>query len=143
MIKSHLSWESIGRVASEPFVITLAAVDVLIVVAFIAFGLLKHAIEPWAFPAYTLRTAIPFVIGWVAVAPLFGAYRRRVFESFRRTLAIVAVAWVVASLLGGAIRSTALFPGSAPPEFLLVTAVLGLGFVLPWRLAVTAGVRRR
>lgn len=143
MIESRTHPKSIGRIVAEPFVLSLAVVDALVVVAFIGVGLFMHAIEPWAFPVYTVRTATPFVIGWAIAAPLFGAYRGRVLESFRRTLAVVAVAWIVATLIGSAVRSSSLFLGGAPPEFLLINAVLGLGFVLPWRLAVTGGYRRR
>ncbi|MFA9504642.1 DUF3054 domain-containing protein [Natrinema sp. H-ect1] len=143
MIESRIQPQSVGRIVTEPFVLSVAVVDALVVVAFIGVGLFMHAMEPWTFPAYTLRTATPFVIGWAIAAPLLGAYRGRVLESVRRTLAVVAVAWIVATLIGGLIRSSSLFLGGAPPEFLLVNAVLGLGFILPWRLAVTAGHRWR
>ncbi|QCW03647.1 DUF3054 domain-containing protein [Natrinema pallidum] len=139
MIESRIHPKSVGRIVVEPFVLSLAVVDALVVVAFIGVGLFMHAIEPWAFPAYTIRTATPFVIGWAIAAPLVGAYRRQVLESVGRTLATVAAAWIAATLIGGAIRSSALFPGGAPPAFLLVNASLGLGFMLPWRLAVTGG----
>ncbi|ELY76408.1 DUF3054 domain-containing protein [Natrinema gari] len=143
MIESRIQPKSVGRIVTEPFVLSLAVVDALVVVAFIGVGLFMHTIEPWAFPAYTVRTATPFVIGWAIAASLLGAYRTRVLESVGRTLGTVAVAWIAATLIGGAIRSSSLFPGGAPPEFLLVNAGLGLGFILPWRLAVTAGHRLR
>lgn len=125
-----------------PLVLGLVAVDVLVVTAFIAFGLYTHGIDPWLFPGHTVRTATPFAIGWLVVAPLAGAYRRRLLASYRRTTVVVFGTWLVATLLGGAIRATSLFPGGAPPSFLLVTAGIGLAFVLPWRFAVTAGYRR-
>jgi len=143
MIESRTRPKSVGRIVAEPFVLSVADVDALVVVAFIGVGLFMHAIEPWAFPAYALRTATPFVIGWAIAAPLLGAYRGRVLESFGRTIAVVAGAWIAATLIGGAIRASPLFLGGAPPAFLLINAVLGLGFVLPWRLAATAGYRRR
>lgn len=143
MFESRSRPESVGRVVREPFVVALLAADALVVTAFIGYGLYTHAIEPWAFPVHTLRTATPFLIAWALVAPLAGAYGDRTLASARRTVAVVGLAWVVASVVGGAIRASSLFPGGAPPEFLLVNAVLGLGFVLPWRLAVTVGLRRR
>ncbi|MFC4544625.1 DUF3054 domain-containing protein [Halosolutus amylolyticus] len=141
MIESHPRPESVDRVASVPLVAVLAVADALVVTAFVAVGLHSHGMAPWEFPAHTVRTATPFVIGWATVAALVGAYRGRVLESARRTVAVVGLAWIGASLLGGAIRATSLFPGGAPPSFLLVNAVLGLGFVLPWRLAVTGTIR--
>ncbi|WP_254767855.1 DUF3054 domain-containing protein [Salinilacihabitans rarus] len=143
MFESRSRPESVGRVVREPSVLALLVADALVVTAFIGYGLYTHAIEPWAFPAHTLRTATPFVIAWALVAPLVGAYGDRAFASARRTVAVVGLAWIAASVVGGAIRASSLFPGGAPPEFLLVNAVFGLGFVLPWRLAVTVGLRRR
>ncbi|WP_265111558.1 DUF3054 domain-containing protein [Halosolutus halophilus] len=143
MVESHSRPESVGRVASVPLVVTLAVADTLVVTAFVGTGLYSHGMAPWEFPVHTLRTAIPFLIGWGIVAALFGAYRGRVLGSARRTVAIVGLTWIVASLLGGAIRSSSVFPGGAPPEFLLVNAALGLWFVVPWRLAVTRGLRGR
>lgn len=133
---------STRRLVSRPFLAALAFGDALVVVAFIGYGLTSHAIEPWEYPIHTVRTALPFVIGWLVVAPLLGAYARRTVASYRRTVAISIPAWALAAIVGGAIRSTDRFPGGAPPEFLLVIAGFGLGFLLPWRLLVTA-VRRR
>lgn len=141
MLQNRSRPKSVGRITSEPFVAALAVADALVVTGFVGFGLYTHGIEPWAFPEYTLRTATPFVVGWGILAPLLGAYHRRVLESARRTVAVAGAAWIAASLLGGAIRATSLFPGGAPPSFLLVNAVIGLGFVLPWRLAVARGLR--
>lgn len=143
MIDSHTRPNPIGRLASDPFVVALAAADAVVVTAFLGFGLFTHGLEPWAYPVYTLRTAAPFVIAWGIVATLLGAYRRRTLESVGRTVAAVGAAWLAVTLLGGGIRASSYFPGGAPPEFLLINAALGLGFVLPWRLAVAGGCRRR
>ncbi|MDS0477445.1 DUF3054 domain-containing protein [Natrinema sp. 1APR25-10V2] len=141
MIESRLRPNPVGRIAAEPSVVALAVADAVVVTAFLAFGLFTHGIEPWAYPAHTLRTATPFVLAWATVAPPLGAYRRRALESFGRTVAVVGVAWLAATVLGGAIRASSFFPGGAPPSFLLVNAAVGLAFVLPWRLAVTGGRR--
>jgi|GEM_PF-405531 len=143
MIDPHTRPDPLGRVASDPFVIALAAADAVVVTAFLGFGLFSHGLEPWEYPVYTLRTAVPFVIAWGIVAPLLGAYRRRTLESVGRTVAVVGAAWLAVTLLGGGIRASSYFPGGAPPKFLLVNAAFGLGFVLPWRLAVAGGCRRR
>ncbi|WP_254763962.1 DUF3054 domain-containing protein [Natrinema marinum] len=143
MIELRLRPNPVGRVASEPSVVALAVADAAVVTAFLGFGLFVHGIEPWAYPAHTLRTATPFVLAWAVVAPPLGAYRGRALESFRWTVAVVVVAWLAATLLGSGIRASSFFPGGAPPSFLLVNAALGLAFVLPWRLAVTGGRRVR
>ncbi|PGF18111.1 hypothetical protein CP556_19735 [Natrinema sp. CBA1119] len=143
MLDSHTRPNPIGRIASDPFVLALAAADAVVVTAFLGFGLFSHGLEPWEYPFYTLRTAAPFVIAWGIVAPLLGAYRRRTLESVGRTVAVVGAAWLTVTLLGGGIRASPYVPGGAPPEFLLVNAALGLVFVLPWRLAVAGGCRWR
>lgn len=143
MIESRLRPLPVGRIAVTPSIVALAVADAVVVTAFLGFGLFAHGIDPWTYPAYTLRTAAPFVLAWAIVAPPLGAYRRRALESFRWTIAVVAVAWLAATLLGGGIRASPFLPGGAPPTFLLVNAVLGLAFVLPWRLAVTGGRRMR
>ncbi|QLG47658.1 DUF3054 domain-containing protein [Natrinema halophilum] len=141
MIESRTQPRPVGRVASEAFVVALAVGDAVVVTAFLGFGLFTHGLEPWVYPVYTIRTAVPFVIAWGIVAPVVGAYRRRTLESFRRTVAVVAVAWIVATGIGGGIRASSVFPGGAPAEFLLVNAAFGLAFVLPWRIAVAATCR--
>ncbi|MFC6717827.1 DUF3054 domain-containing protein [Natrialbaceae archaeon GCM10025810] len=143
MIESRTRPNPVGRVASEPSVVALAVADAAVVTAFLGFGLFSHGIEPWAYPTYTLETAAPFVLAWAIVAPLLGAYRRSTLESFGRTVGVVGVAWLAVTLLGGGIRASSFFHGGAHPTFLLVTAVFGLAFVLPWRLAVSYGRRAR
>jgi len=64
MIDPHTRPDPLGRVASDPFVIALAAADAVVVTAFLGFGLFSHGLEPWEYPVYTLRTAVPFVIAW-------------------------------------------------------------------------------
>ena len=115
----------------------IAGGDLTVLAAFVGYGLLSHAINPIDFPLHAVQTAIPFVLAWAIIAPIGGVYRRRTLESPRRTLVLTALVWTVASLLGGAIRATSLFPGEAPPIFLLANLVFGLAFLLPWRLAVS------
>lgn len=131
-----------GHLEASPRALVLLVGDVLVLLAFISVGLLSHSIEPWRLPDHTLRTLTPFLLAWLVVAPLVGLYGRRTLTSYRTTASRVTAGWLLASLLGGAIRSTAHFPGGAPLDFLLVNIAFGLLFFLPWRLLV-AGVTRR
>ncbi|MFP8958950.1 DUF3054 domain-containing protein [Natrialbaceae archaeon A-CW3] len=117
--------------------------DALIVIAFIGVGLLSHSIEPWVYPDHLLRTSMPFLLAWLVVAPILGLFDPRTLSSYRRTLGLITLGWIAASILGGLIRATSYFPGGAPIDFILVNIGFGLLFVLPWRLLVTALVRRR
>jgi hypothetical protein len=114
----------------------IAVGDVLAIVAFLSYGLTTHGINPLVFPRHTVLTALPFVLSWVLLAPIGGLYRPRTRRSARSALGRTAVVWVGVSLLGGAVRSTPLFPGDAPPTFLLVVAGFGAAVLLPWRFAV-------
>ncbi|MFC7238475.1 DUF3054 domain-containing protein [Saliphagus sp. GCM10025317] len=116
--------------------------DGIAILAFFGVGLLSHAVEPWAYPIHTLRTAVPFLVGWLFVSPLVGTFRFDTLSSPSETLRYVTLGWIGASLVGAAIRATEYFPGGAPLEFVLVNVVFGLAFVLPWRLCVSLLVRR-
>ncbi|USZ72206.1 DUF3054 domain-containing protein [Natronosalvus halobius] len=116
--------------------------DGIVILGFFAVGLLSHAIEPWTYPLHTLRTAVPFLAGWLIVSPLVGTLRLDTLSSPFETLWYVTLGWIGASVVGAAIRSTVYFPGGAPLEFVLVNVVFGLAFVLPWRLCVSLLVRR-
>lgn len=116
--------------------VALSVGDMAVLSVFVAYGLLSHAINPLEFPVHSVVTAIPFVIAWWLVAPVGGLYRTSTVRSARATLFRVTAVWTVASLFGGAIRATPFFHGEAPPIFLLANLVFGLGFLLPWRLAV-------
>lgn len=111
----------------------VATGDALVLAAFLAYGLLSHAINPFQFPWHTLVTAIPFVIAWTVLAPLGGLYRQKTLDSIRVSLLRTVAVWVGVTLLAGGIRSTSLFPGESPPIFLLANFAFGLLFLLPWR----------
>ncbi|MFC7212709.1 DUF3054 domain-containing protein [Saliphagus sp. GCM10025334] len=129
--------------SSTAFVATIVAIgDGIAILAFFGVGLLSHAIEPWTYPIHTLRTAVPFLVGWLFVSLLVGTFRLETLSSPSRTLRYVTLGWVGASIVGAAIRATAYFPGGAPLEFVIVNVVFGLVFVLPWRLCVSLLVRR-
>jgi hypothetical protein len=79
-------------------------------------------------------TALPFALGWFAVAPLAGAFRRTGTETLARMLRRTELAWVAAWPVSLLIRS-ALAPDHALPKMpfpfiLLVVVALFLGL---WR----------
>lgn len=129
----------IGRIGART---VLVLGDVAALVGFIAYGLTSHGVDPMQYPTHTAITAFPFVLAWGVVAPVGGLYRTPALRSVRSTLFRLAIVWLAVTLLGGFIRHTSVFPGEAPPIFLLTTFVFGLAFLLPWRLVATA-VRNR
>lgn len=122
---------------TRPFTVLVAAGDVAVIVLLLAIGLLAHGTDPLAAPADTFRTASPFVLGWVIAAPLFGVYGRHLRSKPTVVAGAVVGGWIGAVLLGAAIRSTDLVPGTAPPIFVVVTVAVGLPVLLPWRVAVS------
>lgn len=114
--------------------IALLVGDLLVLFAFVAAGQYAHHYYFWQLPVHTVMVLLPFLVAWLVIAPLAGLYRRETVGNYTATLLGVVPAWIAVSLLGGAIRSTALFPGNAPIDFLAANVGVGLLFVLPWRL---------
>jgi hypothetical protein len=111
--------------------------DLLAILAFILIGEISHGVDPVAQWRFVLDAAIPFLIGWLVVGPLLGAYAR---WSLRGPLwaALAAVpAWLVADGLGQLLRDTDTFHGSADPVFYLVAAAVGGALLVGWRLVVS------
>lgn len=127
---------SVGRPA------LVAAGDVVVLASFVVTGLLMHHIPPLSYPVHAALTALPFLIAWALVAPICGAYATRTIRSVKRTIGVTTVAWTIASIVGAGIRATPFFHGGAPVDFVLVNLVFGLGFLLPWRVAVALAARR-
>ncbi len=117
--------------------------DLLVLFAFVATGQYAHNYYFWQAPLHTVFILIPFVIAWLVVAPLFGLFRRTTLGSLRQLVPRVGAAWIAASLVGGAIRATPLFPGGAPLSFLLANVAFGLLFFVSWRVLVVVAYRRR
>lgn len=116
--------------------------DALALLLFIVWGLWEHHIRAWEVPEHTLLTLTPFLIAWLALAPLFCLYQRQTLRSYRRTLALLVPGWIVISIVGGLIRATRFFDGGTGPTFVLVNVVFGLLILIPWRLGVVAALRR-
>lgn len=131
------------RLPASPSTALVLAGDLLALVVLFAIGLHHHGVPPLSFPVHTLETVAPFALAWLALAPMFGLYLGGTLQSYRRTVALVVVGWSAIALAGSLLRSTAFFDGSAPATFILVNVALGLALVLPWRLVVTAILRRQ
>jgi hypothetical protein len=130
------------RVDPEPFALGLAMGDAAAIVAFAAAGVTQHGGDPVGDPAHVLLVAAPFLIGWGLAAFLGGLYTRDAITSPRRALSWAIPAWVVATLLGHALRSTAVFQGGTELTFVLVTLAFGGVLVLGWRVLAALVVER-
>lgn len=114
----------------------LVAGDVVLIALFVLAGEIRHGFGPTEYPLRVLGTLLQFLIGWFAVAFLAGVYTREVRLDVRTAALRTAAAWVLAALVGQALRATDLFHGNAAPAFVAVTVAVGLVLLVPWRVAV-------
>lgn len=129
-------------VVRRPATVAILVGDLLVIAGLVAWGLTMHEVDPIDRSLYTLRTAAPFIFGWVIMGPLAGAFSRRAFTGVTTMALATAAAWVGAALIGVAIRATPLVPGGADPVFVLVMVGTGLAAMIPWRLVVFAAAAR-
>ncbi|WP_265111705.1 DUF3054 domain-containing protein [Halosolutus halophilus] len=111
----------------------LGAVDVSVVVAFVVVGLLSHGTDPITEPLAALETVAPFVVGWLAIAPLAGVYTMR-STSLAHVTRVTTVAWIGAANVGLILRSSPLFEGGSVWPFNLVITGFGLLTLVAWRV---------
>ncbi|MFC6717216.1 DUF3054 domain-containing protein [Natrialbaceae archaeon GCM10025810] len=113
----------------------LAAIDVVVVVGFVTFGLVSHGTSPLSDPVRSLETVAPFLFGWLVASGLAGVYARDVYTSPKRTARLTAVAWIAAANVGLILRTSPVFDQTAVFPFNLVITGFGLLFLLCWRVA--------
>ena len=109
--------------------------DLLVLLSFVAIGRNSHALSLADLSA-VLLTALPFVLGWFAIAPWFGLYNAGLNRNLKRMLPRLAATWIIAVPVANIIRAYLLgrpIPGGIAPTFVLVS----LGFIglmmLLWR----------
>jgi hypothetical protein len=96
----------------------------------------NHGISPLECPLRVLGTFAPFFLGWIVVSVLLGAYRPRAFRSAKAAASVAGATWISAALLGQLLRSTALFHGDLTLAFTIVSVLVGLALLVPWRVLV-------
>jgi hypothetical protein len=115
----------------------LLAGDIVAIIIFAAIGRRSHGEAAGLAAAYeVLRTAAPFVLGWLLVAPFAGAFRSAPAGDRRTQLLAMArrvgLAWLLAWPVGLALRAFMLDRG-IPISFAIVTLISN-GIILGgWR----------
>lgn len=125
------------KFTTDRITVIIAVIDFCIITAIIVLGQISHQINPLFDIQQSLLTYTPFYTGWILTAPLLGSYHASTITSFRNTVLINAVAWILTVLIGGSLRATTYFPGQSPPLFLVVMTGVGILALLSWRLALT------
>jgi|APHM01.1.fsa_nt_gi hypothetical protein len=121
------------RVDRSPSTAGLLVGDVLALGGFVFIGQqFGHRMRPLANPFGYLEAIVPFVLAWVAVAVLAGLYTADARSSLRRGVGLAVLAWLVALPVAHGLR--VLVSGSTAPAFVVISAVVGGGFLLGWRV---------
>lgn len=112
----------------------LAVGDVLVLIALLTVGTLSHSSTAFLLdnPLYLAGVYAPFLIGWVVVAPLVGAYSAGAAETAKSSIPLVVRSWIPAAAVGFVLR-TFVFTGSAAPTFIVVMLVTGTVALGGWR----------
>jgi hypothetical protein len=106
--------------------------DMLAILGLVLIGTLEH--DTLTLQRYA-GVLLPFLVGWLAAAPLVGAYSTRAADSTRSALVLAAGTWLVGDLVGQLLRNTSLFPGNADPAFFVVLFLVGAALLSVGRFA--------
>ena len=107
-----------------------------------AIGLLSHGELTGAALGEVVQIAAPFAAGWFVVAPFLGAYKAEIVAQPRRSLARVALAWLIALPIGLVLWSV-VRQKTVQPAFAIVTFITNLIVLLGWRGAFALVTRGR
>ena len=112
----------------------LAVGDVLVLMAFLTAGTLSHTTTEFLAnePTYLLGVWAPFLIGWILVAPLVGAYSAGAVETAKSSVPLVVRSWIPAAAVGFVLRAF-VFRGGAAPVFVAVILATGAVALGGWR----------
>lgn len=112
----------------------LAVGDVLALIVLLTVGSLSHHSSDFLLsnPLYLLEIYAPFLIGWIVVAPLVGAYSAGAVETAKSSVPLVIRSWIPAAAIGFVLRAF-VFTGGAAPTFVVILLVLGAVALGGWR----------
>ena len=110
--------------------------DFSAIILFVFIGQQDHATGDPNNPLFGLLWAsFPFLITWLIVAPIVGAYPAAADITLRRLLLTSLNAWLIAAPFGLMLRAFLLGRSIIPAIFMLLTLAAAGGFILIWRLA--------
>jgi DUF3054 family protein len=111
----------------------LAVGDVIAFHVVSAIGLASHGeLTGVAALPHLVQVAVPFAAGWLAVAPLAGAFKGEVASRPRGMLARTTLAWLIACPIGLLLWSL-VRQRPVQPAFAVVTFLTNLLVLLGWR----------
>ncbi|WP_263020877.1 DUF3054 domain-containing protein [Natronobiforma cellulositropha] len=129
-----LAW----RPTADRRTLVVALVDGALLSALVAGGMVSHGTDPLTAPLSTFEGIAPFLLAWVPLAVLAGAYAERVLSEPLEAARVVAVAWLAAANVALLLRGSPFFEGGMAWPFPLVIGGLGLVCLLTWRVGYAA-----
>lgn len=129
----------VGRVDFSSRSFGVAIGDAALIGLFVLAGELSHYSVGYlgSHPERIVGTALPFYIGWIIAALVLGAYSHAARESPKRAALVAGGTWILAAVIGQALRATSVFHGDFAVTFVLVSIGVGLVLLVPWRIAVS------
>lgn len=121
----------------------LVAGDIVTLLVFAAIGRRSHGeAAGMAALAEVARTALPFIVGWLAVAPWAGAFSPTAARGLGGMLRATLIGWTGALLVGALVRA-AMIGRFSPVSFYVVTFLVALLLLGGWRGAFALWEGRR
>lgn len=119
-----------GRI--DAAALPLAAGDVLVLAVLLSLGTARHNGVAYLAenPVGLGLTLLPFLVGWAVVAPLVGAYSAGAAESAKAAVPLAVRSWVVANVVGVALRVGLPFDSNGPLAGRLVPLAVFFGVTL-------------
>lgn len=119
----------------DPGALPLAVGDIAFLLVFLTVGALEHNPADYLAenPLVWAGIVAPFLIGWIAVAPLVGAYSPGACESAKSSIPLAVRSWIVAAVIGMALRASPVFDGGFAVVFAIIMLVGGALFLGGWR----------
>jgi hypothetical protein len=109
--------------------------DLSAIILFVFIGQQDHATTDLNNPILgLLRATSPFLITWLIVAPIVGAYPDANHITLRTLLLRGLNAWFIAAPFGLMLRAFLLERGGIPAIFMLLTLLVAGAFILIWRV---------
>lgn len=113
----------------------IAIGDIVVLLAFLFVGTVEHTPVDivLAEPLIYVNAAAPFIIGWLVVAPLVGAYSPGAGSAPNSSIPLAIRSWIPAAILGILIRMTPFIDGGFDPIFAAIMLVGGTVVLSVWR----------
>lgn len=111
--------------------------DVVLIVLIMGLGMIRHNEIPWEVPERAVLVIGPFVLAWLVVSYVMGAYTGDARRSTVDATENASGTWLVAALVGAGLRSSPYLPGNSPLTFVAVVVATGALALSLWRGGVT------